>query len=240
MSVFDVSKLVNRVRSSLRGNSTDPTARRRQVMHRSDSERLASTSAGSLIKQLSSGHSPATQSSGAIVFHSQAGKATISQLQHLSKEGAIVLHSLGSDGTFESQVLSRVPDTIVDAESTITPCGDADPGTTRFVINRRRRSYYHLGMLDEPVLPAIVERATSSIPLVTQSRSHDPRMLPWRPLGQGRHHRSLLSERGDPIMELQGSKRMSLEETWESRWEHRWIVNLVGGDSDTSSEDSGK
>jgi len=138
---------------------------------------LEPRNANQMINRLGSGHNPATQSSGDIKFHSNSGFTTMTMLHHLSEQGAIVMHSLRGDGMVSSETISRIPATLVDAESVITPCGTAGPDVTRFVINRRRRQYYHLGMLNETVIPTIVERATESIQVATVSITNDPSSL---------------------------------------------------------------
>ncbi|KAK3991108.1 hypothetical protein QBC44DRAFT_57923 [Cladorrhinum sp. PSN332] len=158
----------------------------------SESVALTGANLGSVIGKLGSGSRPATQTSGQIIFSSNSNRdgsntPSMSVLRHEAEQGAIILFSLRSDKTMTMETLSRIPKGIVDAETTITPCGD---GSTRLVINRRRRQFYHFNMLDDTELPAIVERVNNSIPVVSKQLSSDRHIQRLMGSAAGNDHNS--------------------------------------------------
>jgi hypothetical protein len=135
-----------------------------------------------MIEQLASNNTPATQRSGAIVFQTKSGKAQTSVLDQFSEYGAVVMYTLLADGTARAETLTRIPENLVDSETVLTPCGSAGKDSNRLVINRRRRQYYFMDMVDERVLPAILERTKASIPTTTEDLGQATNVLGYRGL----------------------------------------------------------
>ena len=191
------------------------------------SETIAQTAgknAGSLIERLAANSQPKTQSTGEILFRSKDGAASMSMLNYIAETGAVNLISLNSDGAVTVETMSRVPETIVDAEMTITPCGNADLESTRLVINRHRRLYYHLGLLNEPGLPAIVERAKSSIPSVTMSTPNGKDAVDFFGGGDPKRRLELRGVRVETARRSDGNQVRLRHSTWEAERHHAHLV----------------
>lgn len=110
---------------------------------------------------------PPVQRANVLSFDKDSGGvAHISKLHQLEKEGAVVLNTLGTNGKFQTETLSRLPGEVthcVDV-SIVHPSAGMDQNTVRIVLDKAPLKKYTIKDLNDSVLPAIVERQKSSIP----------------------------------------------------------------------------
>ncbi|KAL3476540.1 hypothetical protein BJX99DRAFT_258285 [Aspergillus californicus] len=121
----------------------------------------------------------ATQQVGSFRFdQGKDGNSQVSQLSQLEGMGAIILRTMGADGTLREQVLSRLPERLKSISvptiiyPTATSPGDNDgirnrPDCFKILLNKAQQTHYSLGDMGDVSLPAIVERAWETVPTVT-------------------------------------------------------------------------
>jgi hypothetical protein len=111
------------------------------------------------------------QSSNSVLTSSnEKGDATLSVLQDMQSQGAIILHTFCEDGTVRSQTLTRLPTELTDnVEVAILPQREEDDESSnvvRIILNQSPREGYVIGETRRYALPAIIEREKSTIPVV--------------------------------------------------------------------------
>jgi hypothetical protein len=117
--------------------------------------------------ELSKRSKPPVQRANSLVFdQDERGVVHVSHLHQLEKEGAVILHTFGTNGKFQSDTLSRLPEEV-------TKCVDvsllhSSPGVTsnqvRVVLNKAPQERYTVNDVSNNILPAVIDRERESIP----------------------------------------------------------------------------
>jgi hypothetical protein len=100
------------------------------------------------------------------------GMSTISVLQQMEAEGAVVLRSLCENGTTKVETLTRLPECLRSTSSPtiLNPAPGKDSKTVRLVLNKAPQNEYILADIEGNGLPAILERLKTTIPAVIGKR----------------------------------------------------------------------
>jgi hypothetical protein len=120
------------------------------------------------IDSLSHGPVPMTQESNTLIFgRDQQGMSSISELQQVVDEGALVLQTMREDGVMTSETLTRLPKLVASnyQAALLKPFDDDGTGKVGVVLNRSTRPFqsYRSDEVSDPLLPTILERDRSTI-----------------------------------------------------------------------------
>jgi hypothetical protein len=145
--------------------------------------------------ELSKRPKPPVQRANSLIFNQDGeGVVHVSHLHQLEKEGAVVLHSFGTNGKFQSDTLSRLPDMITKCAdvSVLHSSLEAASNQVRVVLNKAPQRQYTAEDVANDILPAVIERTKESIPSfittvhmplgLSEGASHDDgtHRLSWR------------------------------------------------------------
>jgi hypothetical protein len=84
----------------------------------------------------------------------------------LENQGAVILHSFGTDGKFQSDTLSRLPEDVtkyVDV-SLLHSSPEASSNQVRLVLNKAPQREYMAKDISNNILPIVIDRTKESIP----------------------------------------------------------------------------
>jgi hypothetical protein len=125
------------------------------------------TSAREAASELAKKPKPAVQRANSLVFDQDEGAVVhVSQLQHMEREGAVVLNSFGMDGKIQFQTLSRLPRELAECVDValVNSAPGLDQDRVRVILNKSPQKFYTPKDISSSDLPMVVERAKESIP----------------------------------------------------------------------------
>jgi hypothetical protein len=122
---------------------------------------------------------PRVQRTNCLVFEQGSGSVVhISQLQKLEEQGAVLLRTFSTNGKFQAETLTRLPDAVrkcVDV-SVIHPVSEgsdmkltASTDRAYVVLNKQHQKVYTAEDINDNILPAVIEREKRSIPTFVNS-----------------------------------------------------------------------
>jgi hypothetical protein len=110
---------------------------------------------------------PSVLRANTLVFDkNDGGVVHVSRMHQLEKEAAVVLQTVGTNGRFKSETLTRLPKEVlrcVDV-SLVSPSDDRGKNHVRIMLNKAPERFYTANDIGKNDLPAIIVRDKESIP----------------------------------------------------------------------------
>lgn len=163
-SVFDISEGLSQLSPALIAPKTKP-------------ENLCAVSqpplsCKSMITKTAGSFASPVQPANTMTFsRHRAGEATLSVLRDLKEEGAVTHSVLNGDGVESHGILTRLPESIrsITKSTLLGPVDGTNTSTIRLILNKAAETRYTVEDREHTILPALLERTKSSIPIFTQT-----------------------------------------------------------------------
>jgi hypothetical protein len=118
----------------------------------------------------------------------------VSRMHQLEREAAVVLQTVGTNGKFKSETLTRLPKEVLHCVdvSLVSPSDDLGKNHVRIMLNKAPERFYTAKDIGKNDLPAMIVRDKNSIPTFIStvpmplgppagtSCQGDQLQLPWR------------------------------------------------------------